>query len=74
MLWVIKRNVSMRASSSFEHPKHMFKLMNKKIVAILRKIYFLKWPYEIGRFCENFDFFFLLNLVPKRFNRPQQYT
>ena len=31
--------------SSFEHPKHMFKLMDKKIIAILRKLFFLKWPY-----------------------------
>ena len=29
MLWVLKRIVSMRGS--FEHPKHMLKLMGKKI-------------------------------------------
>ena len=29
MLWVLKRD------SSFEHPKHMFKLMGKKIITIL---------------------------------------
>ena len=30
MLWVLKRTVSLR------HPKHMFKLMDKKIIAISR--------------------------------------
>ena len=34
MLWVLKRTVLM--SSSFEHPKHIFKLMGKKIIKILR--------------------------------------
>ena len=29
----------------FEHPKHMFKLMDKKIIAILRRIFLLNWPY-----------------------------
>ena len=39
MLWVLKRTVSM---SSFEHPKHMLKLMGKKIFTILRsKILFI---------------------------------
>ena len=33
MLWVLKRTVSM---SSFEHPKHMSKLMGEKIFTILR--------------------------------------
>ena len=37
MMWVLKRNISMRQSS--EHPKHkfkhMFKLMGKKIITIL---------------------------------------
>ena len=33
MLWVLKRTVS----PSFEHPKHMFKLMGKKIINVLRK-------------------------------------
>ena len=32
---------------SFEHPKHMFKLMDKKIIAILRKLFLLNWPYEV---------------------------
>ena len=34
MLWVIKRTASM--GGSFEHPKHMLKLMAKKIFTILR--------------------------------------
>ena len=29
----------MHADGSFEHPKHMFKRMGKKIIAILRKKY-----------------------------------
>ena len=33
MLWVLKRSVS------FEHPKHMLKLMGKKIFTILVVIY-----------------------------------
>ena len=32
---------------SFEHPKHMFKLMDKKISAILRKLFLLNWPYAL---------------------------
>ena len=28
-------------------PKHMFKLMDKKVIAILRKLFFLNWPYEL---------------------------
>ena len=32
---------------TFEHPKHMFKLMDKKIIAILRKLFLLNWPYGI---------------------------
>ena len=30
----------------------MFKLMNKKIITILRKIFVLNWPYESIR-CQN---------------------
>ena len=44
MLWVLKRNVSMRRF--FEHPKHMFKLIGKKIIAILRLKNVLTWPYD----------------------------
>ena len=35
MLWVLKRIVSMRRC--FEHPKHMLKIMGKKIFTILRQ-------------------------------------
>ena len=38
MLWVLKRNVLMRRF--FEQPKHMFKLMDKKIIAILGFFFF----------------------------------
>ena len=31
---------------SIEHPKHMFKLMDKKIIAILRLQVLLNWPYD----------------------------
>ena len=34
MLWILKRAVSVRRF--FEHPKHMLKLMDKKISTILR--------------------------------------
>ena len=42
MLWVLKRTVSLRRF--FEHPKHMLKMMDKNIIAILRS-FFLNWPY-----------------------------
>ena len=41
MLWVLKRTVSMR----LEHPKHMFQLMDKEIIAILR------WKTQLGPMC-----------------------
>ena len=40
MLWVLKRTVSMR-DCSFENPKQMFKLMDKKIFTILRSEFFI---------------------------------
>ena len=43
MLWVLKRTVSMRRF--FLAPKNMFKLMHKKIFAILRKLFLLNWHY-----------------------------
>ena len=43
MLWVLKRTVSMRRF--FRAPKHMFKLIDKKIIAILRKLFLLNLPY-----------------------------
>ena len=36
-----------RWDGSFEHPKHMIKLMDKKIIAILHKLFLLNWPYAI---------------------------
>ena len=33
---------------SFEHPKHMFKLMDKKIIAISCWNILINWPYEIN--------------------------
>ena len=32
MLWVLKRNLSMR--QSFEHPNQIFELMDKKVIKI----------------------------------------
>ena len=34
---------------SFEHPKHMFKLTDKKIIAIVRSIIVLSWPYAFQK-------------------------
>ena len=34
MLWVLKKPC--RRDGSFEHPKHMLKLMDKKIITTLR--------------------------------------
>ena len=34
-----------RWEGSFEHPKHMFKQMDKKIIAILHSKKLLNWPY-----------------------------
>ena len=44
MLWVLKRD------GSFEHPKYMFKLIGKKVIAILRLKKFALlalWPYPL---------------------------
>ena len=41
MLWIHKRD------GSFEHPKHECKLMDKKIIAILRIYFCLNWRYEL---------------------------
>ena len=32
-----------RRDGSFEHPKHMFQLMDKKLIAILRYLCLLNW-------------------------------
>ena len=45
MLWVLKRTVWMRRFLSFEHPDQMFRLMDKKIIAISHKLFLLNWPY-----------------------------
>ena len=57
MLWVLKRTVSMRRF--FEHPEHMFKLMDKKIITFLRKLFFLNWLYALDKwhFCKWGKFF-----------------
>ena len=55
MLWVPKRTVSM---TPFEHPKHMLKLIGKKIFTILRsKIFFISKPLTSAHI--------LLNLLNK---------
>ena len=38
MLWVLK-------STFFKYPKLMFKLIDKKTIAILRKLFLLNWSY-----------------------------
>ena len=45
MLWVLKE--PLRRDRSFEYPKHMFNLVNKKIIAILHKLCLLNWPYVL---------------------------
>ena len=32
-------------NESFEHPKHKFDLMDKKIIVISRGFFLLNWPY-----------------------------
>ena len=39
--------------SSFGHPKHMFKLMGKKIITILRSKNLLNWPNDVS--CNSFE-------------------
>ena len=48
MLWMLKRTVSLRRFLTA--PKHMFKLMDKKIIANLRKLFLLIWPF--GNACK----------------------
>ena len=46
MLWVLKRTVSMRRF--FEHPKHILKLMDKKLLTIiLSKCLLCRFSYII---------------------------
>ena len=42
MLWVLKKN-----NGSFEHPKHMFKLMGKEMNAILGAQIILTWTHTV---------------------------
>ena len=44
MLWVLKR--TSQWDGSFEHPKHMFKLMDKAINAILGAQTILIWTWN----------------------------
>ena len=46
-----------RWDGSFEHPKHMFKLMDKKIIAILSKLFLLNWPYAVQQLHPNILFY-----------------
>ena len=46
MLWVLKRTVSMRCS--FEHPKHMLKLMGKKIYTLFAENFCLSKPVYVS--------------------------
>ena len=39
---------------SFEHPKHMFKLMDKKIITILRRKFLLNWCYVTTKHLKNY--------------------
>ena len=32
---------------SFEHPEQMFKLMDKKMITILHKLFLHNWPYAV---------------------------
>ena len=47
-------NRELSKASSFEHPKHMLTLMDKKIFAILRNFFLLNWPYDnIFEYCNS---------------------
>ena len=54
-------NEPSRWDGSFEHPKQMLKLMDKKIIAILRKLFLLNWPYVCGTLCLSIDVVLFLN-------------
>ena len=58
MLWVLERTVSMR--QFFEHPKHMFKLMGKKIITHLHS------KNVLSKLVFNRDFFTLSWHIYKR--------
>ena len=54
MFWVLKRTVSMRRS--FEHPKHMFRLLGKKIITNSPSKFCLTGPMQYDT--ETVDLFF----------------
>ena len=47
MLWLLKRTAS-QCDGSFEHPKHMFKLIGKVVNAILGAQTILIWIYDLN--------------------------
>ena len=65
MLWVLRRTLS-QCDGSVEHPKHVFKLMGKNLMTILRSIFFLNWTYVFERpgKCTYYSFVFVA-LRPK---------
>ena len=57
MLWVLKKKS--RRDNSFEHPKLMFKPMDKKILnGNFNLKVFLNWPYAEGRRVEQYFSYF----------------
>ena len=46
-----------RRDNSFEHPKHMYKLMDKKIITLLPLKYLLNWTYDKVWMCWSKSFF-----------------
>ena len=62
-----------RWQGSFEHPKHMFKLMDMKIIAILRKLFFLNWSYvQRGAVWSGFIVFASMIKSSLKYTRMQQ--
>ena len=54
-------------SCLIEHPKHMFKLMDKKIITILGKLFLLNWPYATCN-TQSFKISHLLTILKKTFD------
>ena len=73
MLWVLKR------TGSFEHPKHMLKIMGKKIFTILRWLFlFMLKRFEYLDFCfKDFNLIFIHTYfgtkLPDKFNNDFTY-
>ena len=59
MLWVLKRTHS---GDSFEHPKHMLKLMNKKIFTVYAEIFCLSKPVSSFSYPVGLLYYLCLNL------------